>query len=224
MAESEMKPPIRIPLEVDYAVGAAIVDDAFEKTEGAWYSYHKEAITGIQTKLSKRAFFENLSSVAMFVEPISDNEHKPVDPLYAATHAFRAGMWTGGLIAHEVYDGRVKYEGIHNAIVGSAPHLAYEGKDEYEANGEYFLAIGQVGLDKVGHEAREYIEKWGSDIVSETKVRKYYALGAGAVVSAFHNIYTAAYPALVENYQVSQILDFDAIDQYLSNNADSSGN
>jgi hypothetical protein len=190
MAEFQMRPPIRIPTEEDYAVGGAIVDDTFENHDGAWYSYQKEAIIGIQTRPSLRDFYENLSSVSKLIEPISNDDHKPLDPLFAATHAFRAGLWTGKHLSQEVYWGKIQYKDVHNTIITSAPHPTYSGQAEYEANGEYLTSIGTSGLERVGHVAREYIEKWGNDIVCDPTVRKYYALGAGAVVSAYHHIYS----------------------------------
>lgn len=235
MAEFQIIRPFAIPTEKDYAAGAALVDEKFHPVDekfhlkdgphdGAWYSYHKEAVADIQTKLTVRAFYTNLSSIARLVEPISNDEHKPIDPLFAATHAFRAGMWTSGHVQQHVFEGRIKYEDVQDALGRSLPFVEYSGKNEYEANGRRLMDLGELGLEKVGYETREYIEKWGKEIVYEPSVRQFYALGMGAVTAMYDSIYSAAFPMLQQNYEVSKILSFDALEVYLASNPDSSSN
>jgi hypothetical protein len=224
MTELQMQPPFRIPTEEDYVTRAALVDKEFDARNGAWYSYHKEAVLDIPAKPTVRAFYANLSSVARLVEPISNDEHKPIDPSFAATHAFRAGMWTSGHVLRHVYNGKLKYEDALGALCNSVPFPAYSGKYEYETNGKYLMDLGELGLEKVGNETEGYIEKWGKEIVHEPTARQYYALGVGAVTFMHHQIYSTAYPVLQQNYEVSQLLHFDELEKYLASNPGSSSN
>jgi len=225
MSESEMKRPFPIPDEVDFGIGATLVDGIFENNKGAWFMYHRQALIEAQTGQEMRKLYLATSSLARSVEPINDDTFKPEDPLYRATHAFRAGMWTAGLLGTEVYNGRLSYIDVHNTLSANLPHEhRLTSQDDYEKNGEYLMALGNSGLEALGFETREYIQKWGEDIVSEPTVRQYYAMGTGAVMSVYHNIYAAAYPSLQEDYEVSKILDFNELENYLSSNFDSSSN
>jgi len=225
MPEFEMKRPFPVPNEVDYAIGAAFVDGIFENNHGAWYLYNKQALIDAQAGQDIRKLYIATSGLARTVEPIADDTFKPIDPLYKATHAFRAGMWTAGLLGTEVYNGRLSYIDVHNTLSANLPHPdTHHNQGDYEKNGEYLMALGNLGLEALGFETRDYLERWGEEIVSEPAVRHYYALGTGAVMSTYHSIYAAAYPSMMEDYTVSQILDFDELDHYLSSNSDTSSN
>ena len=225
MSEFEMKRPFPIPNEVDFGLGATLVDQLFDDHNGAWFLYNKQALIDAQNGQAMRSTYMATSAVARTVEPISDDFFRPIDPMYKATHAFRAGMWTAGLLGTEVYNGKLSFMDVHNTLFSNLPHPnSYETQEDYEKDGQYLMALGNLGLDALGFETREYIDKWGKEIVSEPTVRQYYALGTGAVMSVYQSIYSAAYPSLQEDYEVSQILDFDELTHYLSSNSDSSSN
>lgn len=228
MIESEehqpQQEPRRIPLHEDYLTVAQKVGDRFQTEGGAWVSYHKETLIHTQNHTPTRSLFEAVSSLAKLVEPVTDDDFKPVDSLYAATHAFRAGMWTAGRMTHLLYEGRLGYEGVHNALAQSLPHFAYTKQEQYEENGEFLVGSGRRGLIEVGDDTREQLNKWGDEIVSDERVRGYYALGAGAILSVSHYIYSTAYPRLQEDFLVSQLFSTEELMQYLQRNPDSSSN
>jgi hypothetical protein len=224
MDNSEIKKPHRIPVEEDYSATADVVEDAFRENGGAWVMYHKESILGIHTKESARDFFETVSTLARLVEPIEDDRFKPVDSMYRATHAFKAGLWTGGQMSHVIHNGRLRFEQIYNEINKSLPYTPHTDREEYEENGQYLTKIGHLGLELIGYEARQKLEEWGNDIVSDSTARPFFALGAGAILATSQNIYSLAYPLMDENYQVAQLLNFDEIDQFLNSSSDSSSN
>jgi len=227
MSEIEMQPPFRIPTEEDFAAGAKHVDSLFDEKEGAWYMYNREAMIDAHSNIVLRNKFSSMSSIARLVEPIENDNLKPVDPLFRATHAFRAGMWTASLFGFVVYEDKMKYRDIHNALTLSLPNQKHTSQEDYEENGSYLKLLGDQGLETIGHEARQHVDAWGEELVYEPSVRQYYALGTGAVLAVYHQVYENSYDDLVahyEDYQVSKLLNFDQLDEFLSSDSDSSSN
>ena len=227
MSEIEIQPPFRIPTQEDYAVGAGHLDSLFDEKEGAWYLYNRESMIDAKLDVRLHDKFSGMSSLARLVEPIENDQFKPVDPMFRATHAFRAGMWTAGMLGFIVFEDKMKYKDIHNALAASMPNKVQTGQEDYEKNGGYLKSLGDQGLEAVGPEARQYIDKWGEELVYEPSVRQYYALGTGALLAVYHQVYENSYEDLVsryEDYQVSKLLDFDQLDEYLSSDSDSSSN
>jgi|GEM_PF-5584622 len=227
MSEIEIQPPFPIPTHEDYALGAQHLDSLFEEKDGAWYLYNRESMIDVQSNALLRSKLGGMSSLARLVEPVQNDQFKPIDPLFRATHAFRAGMWTAGMLGFIVFEDKMKYKDIHNALAESMPHHQQASQENYEESGGYLKSLGDQGLETVGHEARQHIDKWGEELVYEPSVRQYYALGTGAVLAVYHQVYENSYEDLVTRYeddQVSRLLNFDQLDEYLSSDSDSSSN
>lgn len=220
MSEFEPSKPHPIPIESNYRSAAESTDDEFQQHGGAWAYYHKISVIDAQEKEGVRRVFSIMSSQARLIEPIEDDNFNPIDPKFHATHAFRAGLWTGGLITKYLHEEKFNYETINDSITHTFPHSTFSTQEEYEANGRFLTTIGHEGLKIAGYDTRVHLDKWAEDIVSQENVRRYYALGAGAVVYATHQIYSSLYEELQLNYQVSQFSK--DIDQYLENVADAS--
>jgi hypothetical protein len=219
-----MKQPFRIPVEQDYSAAGELIDMEFSTQGGAWSAYFTESTINTDTNNDILLFFENMWATAQLVEPVCDDDLRPEDVLYRTADAFRAGMYTGELLSEQLYAGTMDYPQIHNKLNKLLPFSSYEGKEQYEANGEYLKRLGSHGLSIAGYDIRRLLEQWGSDIVEEPSIRPIYSLGAGAILTVYHETYTFLHPVLMQNYHVSQILNFDELDEFLSSNTDSSGN
>lgn len=221
MSELPPRPPHRIPTDEDYDVAAELVDAQFQAKGGPWVYYHRTALLDLRSKQTTHDVLAVMSTQARLIEPIKDDRFTPVDPRFMATHAFRAGMWTAGFMSEELHRGSLSFGGVCNVIVQSLPHEAPASQEEYEADGRYLMTIGDEGLKKVGYETRQYINRWGEDIVSNENVRRYYALGAGAILYASHSLYTKVYEEMQVSYEAGLLTD--ELSQFLAN-TDSSDN
>lgn len=124
-------------------------------------------------------------------------------------------------MADIIHNETVPYEQTHRLLAASMPHVRYAGQEEYEENGSHLERIGREGLGLIGASAREYVERWGADIVSDKRVRRYYALGLGAVVLTAHAAYKAGYESVLAQ-QAASSFDIAAIEQYLAHKWDTS--
>ncbi len=222
MSEIAPRPPYRIPIEADYEAAAEIVDALLQTQGGPWNYYHRTALIEGSTKQTTRDRLAALSFHARLVEPIEDDHFTPIDPLYRATHAFRAGMWTAGLMTEELHRNCLNFVGIHTVMAHSLPHGTISNQEEHEENGRYLIALGDEGLKRVGYVARERLNRWGEEIVSEENVRRYYTLGAGAILYASHRLYSEVYKDMQTSYE-AQVLA-EELSRFLANTPDSSDN
>lgn len=222
MSESTPKPPYRIPIEEDYEAAAEMTDDLLQSRGGPWLYYHKTSLLEIHTKQTTQDLLSVMSSHARLVEPIQDNHLTPRDARYMATHAFRAGMWTAGFMSEQLHKGVISFTMVSHLIGQSLPHTPITTQAEHEVNGRYLMTIGDEGLKRVGYATREYINRWGEDIVSEENVRRYYALGAGAILYTSHMLYTNVYNDMRISYEASLLTN--EVSQFLANPRDSSDN
>jgi hypothetical protein len=225
MSTSEVKQPFRIPTEEDYTAATAVTSEEFNLEGGAWLQYHRQSITLARKSIGLVTNFTSLSRIARLIEPIKDDTYEPYDPMFGATHAFRAGMWTGNRLKEHIYNGRIAFSDTVNFIARNLPHNDYltsMDQEDYESNGERLRAMGHSGLELVGLTAREAINVWSEDIVSQAEHRDEFSYGAGAFLLAAHDIYKNAYPALKENYVIAQLSDLDDIERLASEGPDSS--
>jgi len=213
MSELHIKKPIPIPTVEDYSVAADFVDSDFKDQGGAWMLYHRQSIVEAQLRLSSRLALSQLSEVARFVEPVGDNR-APLDPLFRATHAFRAGMWTGAQLLHVVHNEALEVSRVVKGLEATLPSRVIQDADDYEDNGRHLLTVGSEGIDIIGYDARSKIYEWADDIVSEPTMRKYCALGAGAILYTAHAVYKDTYPSLHENYVIMSTIN--EIQEYLA--------
>lgn len=220
MSDLERKPPYSIPTETDFVAAAELTDETFESNGGAWTYYHKTSLVDIHSNAQTKNLLTAMSSQARFIEPLQDETLSPVDPMYRATHAFRAGMWTGGFITKYLHQDAISYLAVHNTITQSFPHSNFKGQEEHEENAQFLRAIADQGLDLAGYETREYLDKWGNEIVSSEDARRYYALGAGAVFYVSQGLYTQLHERLQQDYEISLLSD--EVSQYLASVRDSS--
>jgi hypothetical protein len=223
--------PFPIPLENDYLAASEIVEMKFAQHGGLWNKYYTDAYIRSGERKELMTLFEYMWSTSKLIEPIVDDDFSPEDTLYRATDAFRAGMYSGDLIAHEVFAGTMNYDSIHDSINNSLPHPVYEGKEQYDENGSFLMRLGYQGLHTVGSETLTHLEAWSTEVVFEPSVRQTYSLGAGAILAMYHEKYTVMYPMLMDlhrtsqlDLQVSKLLEYDGIEKYLSDNTGSSGN
>lgn len=219
MAEFESRKPYPIPQEEDYCAAAKLTDSLFQENGGAWAYYHRLTLIDVHSKATMRTYFEAMSSQARLIEPIEDDDFTPVDAMFRATHAFRAGMWTGSIIEKYIHNEQIGYEAINNTIAQSLPYPTFSGQEEYEFNGQFLKTIGDEGLKIVGFETRSQLDVWGEDIVSDENVRRYYALGAGAIFYTASEIYKSLFPTLEASYQSTQLIN--EVSQYLADVTDS---
>jgi len=224
MSEREVKKPYPVPTFEDYSVASVILDEQFQIEGGAWVAYNKRSLVDAKRSQATYDTFKALSSIARFIEPITGDDFKPEDPLYRATHSFRAGMWVGAKLMNELYDHRLSYLHVHNAIQNSLPHSDYEGEEQYEANRGVLEVMGNSGLELMGIDSRHKHDQWSEDIVTEQSLRRHFMLGAGAILGAAHSLYEASYPTLKENYTVAQLFKLGEIEEYLALGSDSSNN
>ena len=222
MSKSEITPPDRISTEEDYDAAIKAVESLFEAKGGAWNYYYKTTVIDAHTRPSAQKLLIAMSSQARLVEPIEDDSFQPVDSLFRATHAFKAGMWTGGFISQELHDDRITYTGINNSIIQSLPHATTTTREEYEENGRFLLNVGDEGLKLIGFSAREQLDRFGNEIVSNENFRRLYALGAGAVLYTSHALYTSVHEVLQFNYDAAQLSN--EVNEYLAALSDSSEN
>jgi len=222
MSNAEVKQPFRIPIEEDYAAAVTIAGEEFDAEGGIWLTYHRQSITLTQKSATLAENFKILSSISRLVEPIKNDKFEPIDHMFTATHAFRAGMWTGNRLKEYVYNGRINFRDTYNVLARNIPYQECEDREEYESNGEYLRALGYAGLEQIGASARDTIDKWSDDLVSEPNQRVIFSLGAGAFLLSAHDIYKNAYPELEENYIVSQLYDMNEIERFLSDDPNSS--
>lgn len=225
MAESEAKEPYRIPIEEDFLAAAKLTDMLFESKGGPWTYYQRISIIeahSVKNAAFTRPLLEAMSSQARLIEPveIKNDAFISIDPRHRATHAFRAGMWTGGFISKYLHeekneDTALAYGNIHNFISSSLPYPVFTDQEQYEENGRHLVHIGDEGLKMVGYETREYIEKWGAELIDDETKRRLYALGAGAVLYASNGLYTLEYQERWANYAASYLSK--EISQYLAN-------
>lgn len=222
MSEPEPKRPYRIPAEEDYQAALEHVAMRFDSNGGPWAYYHKTALIEARQNQATQNLFVARASHARLIEPIEDEKLTPVDPSFKATHAFLAGLWTGAYINRELHQHVVLYDEIHQTIHNSLPHQMTASKAQYEENGRFLMTIGDEGLKLIGFEARETLARLGEDIVSDEFVRRYYALGAGAIVHAGHALYGQKFITMQMEYEIAQV--GKEVDAYLKNISDTSSN
>lgn len=222
MAEQIPRPPHRIPNEEDYEIATEIVDTFFQSRNGPWAYYRKMMLLDVYNQEQSHASLMSMASQARLIEPIEDEQFAPIDPLFRSTHAFLAGMWTGRLVSSEIHKDVIGFAAINDAILNALPNRTTGSQDQYEENGRMMLAIGDEGLQRVGFAAREQVGAWGDDIVSDPDFRKYYSLGAGAILYSSHTIYSQVYEELKLSYEAAT-LSYEA-SQYLAGIYGSSDN
>jgi hypothetical protein len=219
-----MEEPYRVPIESDYDAAGELVEMQFEERGGAWSKYFTDATEAAENSEEVRTLFENMWATALLVEPILDDDFTPEDRLYRSADAYRAGMYTAILLATEVFDERMSYDMIHDQLNKNLPFPIYNGKDQHDANGEFLKNLGFMGLEVVGEQAGTYIDKWASEIVIDPTHQTMFKLGTGAILALYHGTYQKLHPQLLEEYQVSQLLRFEELEQFLMGNTDSGGN
>ncbi len=223
MAENIHRKPIPIPTYEDYSTGAMMLEQEFQQEGGAWVAFQRESILEAQTKPSVYRLHHAMGSVARLLEPVSEETLAPDDPYFRATHAFRAGMWTGRRLMGQVYNETscMDYTAAHLALSGSLPHSWYTSYDQFEENRDALITTGHGGLDLLGSDAREYIDRFSEDIIDNERYRKEYRLGTGAIMFAAHGLYKVAYNKIRVSYEAAQLFDADELDAFLADAANS---
>lgn len=225
MSEGEKRRPIPIPMQEDYAAGAQLLTERLDHEGSMWNTYHKEALIDLYNQPKIFELHEAMATVAKLIEPIKDDDHRPIDPMYRASHAFKAGMWTASRLLELVYDRQLNYSTAHFALCKALPFSPdYKDQEQYEANGQLLENTGENGLELVGYEAREHIDKWSKDMVSDERVRRQYCLGTGAILFSAHGVYTTVFEEMKCAYEASKLFRLDELDQYLADAAKTSDN
>ena len=196
-----------IPHPFDYQTAVNILDSELQSQGGPWVDAYREEK---RTRDSRNLFNLYLQSGlwASDLEPLDVND-KPIDLLRRTTHSFKHGMIMGYKVVDLVHDGIIDSDGV----LGGIGKIMEQDTSERHERAETLVSLGENGLRIMGDVARERIDAWSDEVVSDARARRMYALGCGAVVVTAHTIHVSYNERLLDEYFKTHSMIPDSLEQ-----------
>jgi hypothetical protein len=169
-----------------YEVGMQSVDNRAQLEGGITGMVNK---FGRELSTSQPEEFELIARLSNWFERRYDDSDMYVDEDRRASKAFIKGAVTGLLVADDTYANVVGIGEILDVInIKDAPTLdTTSSLGPREALNEALADIGRRGFDNM-QEARQFIERWENECVSDYSYHFYYRLGFGLIMTSANKV------------------------------------
>lgn len=166
-----------LPQQQDYTEALEHIHETFAEQGGPWVAAMREEQRATYGTVLYDTYLLS-GTLGYEVEPLDANE-MPLDSLLRTTHAFKHGMLVGFKVIKILHHDLIEPDEVVRYIDTAAP----EERGSY-ARASHIIELGEQGLEIAGPAAKDQVETWGNDIVTDARVRRMYGLGCGAVLFA----------------------------------------